>query len=154
MTKPITHRALKKRGRKLKEAPADAAARIEALAADGWSLLGIAKKLGTSADVLRRWTDENPALKEALDQGREEERFALHSMLFKKAVEKGDTVAAIFLLKSRHGYREGDQSEQGNRVSINFQLPAALPLENFKVIDHAATTNRLEHIPTSGAASS
>lgn len=136
-----------KAGRKRKVAPPDASEQIEALAADGWSKLGIAKKLNTSPDTLRRWLDEDEVLQEAFDRGRENERHALHSMLFKKAVEKGDSVAAMFLLKSRHGYREGDQSEQGNRVSINFQLPAAIALENFKVIEHAAANNRTERLP-------
>lgn len=145
MTRLDTTRPIK-RGRNRKVAPADAAELIEALAADGWSKLGIAKKLDTSPDTLRRWLDEDELLQDAFDRGRENERHALHSMLFKKAVEKGDSVAAMFLLKSRHGYREGDQSEQGNRVSINFQLPAAVALENFKVIDHAATDNRAERV--------
>jgi hypothetical protein len=43
----------------------------------------------------------------------------------------------MFLLKARHGYREGDQSEMGNKVSVTFNLPASLSLDQFhKVIDH------------------
>ena len=48
-------------------------------------------------------------------------------------------VPAIFLLKTRHGYREGDQTEQGNRVSVTFNLPGAQPLDAFRrgaVIEH------------------
>jgi hypothetical protein len=104
---------------------------IEACAADGFSVLGVAKMLGTSADTLRRWLAEYPDLKEAFDQGREAERYALHNKLFRAALEEGNTTAAIFLLKSKHGYREGDQGETANRVSITFQLPGAMPLEAF-----------------------
>jgi hypothetical protein len=46
----------------------------------------------------------------------------------------------MFLLKSRHGYREGDQSETANRVSITFALPSAMKAEEFKVIEHGAAT--------------
>ena len=148
MTKPITDRPLKSPGRKLKEPPANAAHRIEALSADGFSVLGIAKHLNTTPDVFRRWLDEYPDLKDAMDSGREIERHALHNMLFKAATEGGNTSAAMFLLKARHGYREGDQSEQGNRVSINFQLPAAMPMADFKVIEHGKSDNRIEPVST------
>lgn len=68
------------------------------------------------------------------------EHKVLFNALFQQA-QKGNTTAAIFLLKTRHGYREGDQSELANRVSINFQLPGAMPLAQFqqmrgKVIEH------------------
>ena len=40
-------------------------------------------------------------------------------------------VNAMFLLKSRHGYREGDPGEQGNRLNIVFNLPGAMTREDF-----------------------
>lgn len=146
MTKAITEHALKKRGRKPMQPPRDAATRIEALAADGWSILGIARQLGTYPDTFRRWLDEFPELQTAIDNGRENERQALHNMLYRQAMEKGNSTAAMFLLKARHGYREGDQSETGNKVQINFQLPGALSMSEFqnanpKVIDANTSTN-------------
>lgn len=148
MTRRITDRPLMKNGRKPKQPPPDAAERIEALAADGFTQVGIAKHLATSPDTLRRWLDEVPELADAFARGREDERHALHNMLFRAAVEGGNTSAAMFLLKSKHGYREGDQSEQGNRVSINFQLPAAMPLADFKVIENGTANNRVEPVST------
>jgi hypothetical protein len=142
MTERITDRPLKPRGRPLKKPPADAATRILTLASEGHSMLGIAGAFGTYPDVLRRWFDENPGLKEAFDQGRERERHTLHNALFKAATEGGNMVAAMFLLKSRHGYREGDQADASNRVAIQFNLPAALPLADFKVIEHAKSDDR------------
>ena len=91
---------------------------------------GIAAAMAISVDTFRKWLDEYPELNDAFDQGRERERAALHGKLYDAAME-GNTVAAMFLLKSRHGYREGDQGEQANRVSINFTLPGALPAEKF-----------------------
>jgi len=72
----------------------------------------------------------------ALDQGREKERHTLHNVLYTAATESGNTTAAMFLLKARHGYREGDQNEQANRVNIVFQLPGAMKLDQFKVIQN------------------
>ena len=122
-------------GRPPKQAPPDAAQRIEALAADGFSMRGVAAGLGTSQDTLRKWFELDPELKEAFEQGRERERQTLHNMLYRAATESGNTTAAMFLLKSRHGYREGDQVETGNRVSINFTLPGAMNIKDFEVIN-------------------
>lgn len=118
-------------GRKQKQPPPGAAVVIRAMAADGFSVIGIARKLGTCKGTLARWLDESEELREAFDQGREKERHALHNMLYKQAMEKGNSTAAMFLLKSRHGYREGDQNDTGNKVSIVFQLPGALPMQEF-----------------------
>ncbi|UZO97645.1 Hypothetical protein RMHFA_05589 [Roseomonas mucosa] len=74
--------------------------------------------------------------------GRDAEHNTLFNALFKAATEKGNATAAMFLLKARHGYREGDQSDIANRVSITFALPGAEKLEAVvkqdkkKIIDH------------------
>lgn len=134
MTAPITHRPLRKPGPKPLQPPADAAARIIALASDGFSVIGIAQHLGVGKDAFARWLDEDPALQEAFDQGREQERRALHNKLYRLAMEKDNAPAAMFLLKARHGYREGDQSDQAGRVNINIALPGAMTLSQFNAI--------------------
>lgn len=121
-------------GRPRKQPPADALQVIQDACAHGASKQGVAMAMGVSVDVLTRWMDEHPELKQAVDQGRERERQTLHDVLTTKAKE-GNIIAAMFLLKARHGYREGDQESQANRVSINFQIPGALPLDKFMVID-------------------
>jgi hypothetical protein len=75
--------------------------RIEALAASGHSKVGIARGLNTSTNTLARWIDEQPALQEALARGRASELLALHNVLYRAATEKGNIVAAMFLLKAR-----------------------------------------------------
>lgn len=123
----------------------DAAKRILALAKEGYSVSGIAGALGISPDTFLRWRDDYPELQRALDEGREREHVALFNTLYQSAMS-GNTTSAMFLLKCRHGYREGDQSELANRVSINFQLPGALPLEQFaRVIEHES--DRAEPLP-------
>jgi hypothetical protein len=118
MTKAINHRALKKPGRKPLDPPQDAALRIEELAADGFSKIGIAKRMGTCVDVLNKWL-EISELQEAFDNGRENERWALHNMLFRAAMEKGNITAAAIILNARHGYRQDDRAQIANKVSVN-----------------------------------
>jgi hypothetical protein len=105
-------------------------------------VIGIARGLNVSHVVFNRWLDEYSELAEALAQGREAERLFLHNSLY-RAAQKGNIIAAIFLLKARHGYREGDQTDAANKVSINFTLPGALEPEQFKVIEHETATKAL-----------
>ena len=131
-------------GRTLKQPPKNAVARIEELAAEGHTILGIAKNLKTSADVLRRWREEHPEIQNAIDRGRDGLHFELQNLLLQKA-RNGDTVAILFYLKSRFGWREGDQSDTGNKVQINFQLPGPMTIEQFekvRVIEHAKADDR------------
>lgn len=141
MTSRITHRPLKKPGRKPTPAPTVAAMmpvhtpdRIRALAADGFSIVGVAASLGVSKDQLQAWMTRDPALQDAFDQGREQERRALHNQLYRLAMEEKHASAAMFLLKARHGYREGDQGDHGNRVNVTIALPGAMTLQQFTAI--------------------
>jgi hypothetical protein len=139
MTKPITHRPLRKAGRKPVNAPAEAAQRIRALASDGFSIVGVAAAMGVGKDQLGAWMERDPALKEAFDEGREAERQTLHNQLFRLAMEKGNAPAAMFLLKARHGYREGDQSDQAGRVNVTIALPGAMTLQQFNALSKEGT---------------
>ena len=140
-----------------KHPPPDAAERIRALAADGWSVRGIAAHLGVGQDLLRdRWFVDHAELREAMELGREDERHTLHNRLYRIATEgtgKDAAIAAMFLLKARHGYREGDQQEQANRVAITFNIPAATPLDQFMTIDNDPADDRAQRVsaPTTRA---
>lgn len=123
-----------------KNPPHNAAEEILTLAATGFSLVGIGAHFRISEETLERWFDDYPALRQAFKAGREKERAALHNVLYTQAVEKGNIIAAMFLLKSRHGYREGDQSEAANKVAITFNLPGALTPEQFKLAKVAGVT--------------
>lgn len=123
-------------GRPKTPLPKNAAKIIETVAASGASLRGVCKSLHVSYTTLNRWMDENPELKEAFERGREMERQTLHSSIYDTATKgegRDKLLAAMFLLKSRHGYREGEQEQQGNRVQINFQLPGAKPMETYVI---------------------
>ena len=131
MTKPITNRALLKAGRKPTKVPADAAALIRDLAADGWSIVGIAYRMGVDPKTFNLWLEREPALQDAFALGREQERHTLHNVIYRKAVEKNDVTAAIMLLNSRHNYRT-DQADQAGRVSVTIALPGAMTLQQFR----------------------
>ena len=120
-------------GRPAKRPPADAADRVRALSAEGHSTVGIAQQLGVGRKTLDKWRAEFPAIDEAYREGVEHERYTLHSGLAQKARE-GNIVAAMFLLKARHSYVEGDQRDQGNRVSVTIALPGAMTLAQFNAI--------------------
>src|SRR5882757_3293867 len=90
---------------------------ITTLASTGFSKVGIARHFNISLRTFNRWLEEDDELAEAFKVGRDQERQSLHNVLYRLAVEGQDKIAAMFLLKSRHGYREGDQSEQSNRVA-------------------------------------
>ena len=138
-------------GRPRKEPPSDAAQRIRELSSEGHSQIGIANMLGVSEETLRRWMREDPELKEQYDLGREKERLTLTNLLYQRAMG-GDAISAMFLLKARHGYKEGEQPDTGNRVNITFQLPAALPLDSLPVIEHANPSDRAKPVPATGFA--
>lgn len=147
--KPIEEKSLFKPGRPRKEPPPDAIERIKEACATGASKVGVAMALGTSGDVLVRWLDEYPALKEAFTVGREKERQTLHNVLYQSAIGnngKDSLIASMFLLKSRHGYQEGQQEGQANRVSINFTIPGAQPLNQFLTVENEP--NRTQSLST------
>lgn len=128
-------------GRPRKVPPPDAAQRIQAAAAEGLTIPGVAMTLGVNVDVLRRWMGECPEFKEAFAFGRETERRTLHNVLYRAATEgtgKDSLIAAMFLLKARHGYKEGEQTDgQNSRVQIEIKLPGALaPAQYAEVVDH------------------
>lgn len=136
-------------GRPRKEPPPDAAEVIRQACATGANKIGVCMALGCSADVLDRWLDEDATLKEAFAHGREKERTTLHNVLYESAISgngKDSLIAAMFLLKSRHGYQEGQQESQANRVSVTFNIPAATPLNQFMVIDNEPN-HRAEPVP-------
>lgn len=101
-----------------KHPPAGAAKTIEDLAAQGHAKVGIAKRFGVSSSTLSRWCEEEEALQEAFEIGRETERQALHSLIAQAAItNKPANANAMFLLKTRHGYREQD-SPKGVSVDV------------------------------------
>ena len=77
------------------------------------------------------WLAESEPLRDALDYGKECERLELHTKL-RALSAKGNVIATLFLLKSRHGYNDqGGDGESAARVSVTFNLPGAMKPEQF-----------------------
>lgn len=123
------------RGGRYKPITDDMLPGIQEMAARGLWDREIAQSIGMSPTTFIERKKENPALQAALDAGRAVEHEKLHNALYTAAMN-GNIVAAIFLLKARHGYREQDAPrDAASQVVIN--LPGALPLEQFaKTINH------------------
>jgi transposase-like protein len=107
--------------------PANAIEEIERLAAQGYSIIGIAKSLGVSKETFKRWCEEDETLEEAFEVGRETERQALHALIVQSAVmNKPANANAMFLLKARHGYREMDSPYAKVDVNVNTVQPVMI----------------------------
>jgi hypothetical protein len=112
--------------------PADIYAVIEQAAAAHKSLRLIARDLGTTPEVLRRWFSDDPQLKWAHESGKASAEHELKMCLIEGARENDRlNLSALVVLKCVHAWREGDQGEQASRVNITFNMPAALSREEF-----------------------
>lgn len=82
--------------------------------------------------VFRNVRERQPEVQEALDRGRAKEHDALAAKLYETAME-GNVIAGMFLLKARHGYREGEPLKGGgSNVQVNINLPAAMTPEDYR----------------------
>lgn len=98
---------------------------IITMARGGHPLTAIAAALGMSTRVLRECRKRQPEVEEAIAVGLGGlEHELVHSLL--SAARKGNVAAAMFLLKTRHGYRETGQTDTAPRVAVQINLPAAL----------------------------
>jgi len=107
--------------------PDGAAEDIQRLAAEGFSQLGIAAHFKVSRVCFKRWIEEDEALNEAFELGRETERQALHAMVVASArANKPANVNAFFLLKARHGYIEADHKSANVNVNVAVAQPVLI----------------------------
>ncbi|TNF05895.1 MAG: hypothetical protein EP321_02055 [Sphingomonadales bacterium] len=100
---------------------------------DGYPKAAIAHALGVSAKTLDRLIRDDPELEAQVEAQRSFEEAELRDILMELA-RKGDTVAAIFLAKARHGWRDRDDAKlkveaQGGGVLV---VPAAVPLDQWE----------------------
>jgi hypothetical protein len=110
--------------------------RVERMAASGWRLKDIATALNLSVRGLDGIRKRDPELEAAIERGRGKEHQKLVAKLFDVATKgtgKEAVTAAIFLLKARHGYREGHAID-GDAGSVNVQinLPGAMTPDQYR----------------------
>lgn len=108
---------------------------VEQWAGAGATKRAIAARLRISDDSLRRIADRQPEVAQALAAGGMVHESLLVDKLTEAAKQGGrdGIIAAIFLLKARHGWREGE-GRDGAAVTTNVQvinLPAAMTPEQY-----------------------
>lgn len=121
--------------------PGDAQ-QIYRLAAAGHGTRSIAAKMQIGKGTFYRWLKDHPEIKEAYDAGMGHEEQELLSGL-RTLLKYGNAAAGIFLLKSRHGYREGETQVADNRIQVQLTLPAALSSEQYRQVLDVAKTPEL-----------
>jgi hypothetical protein len=104
---------------------------IRVLAANGAREQDIAQALRMNLRTWMRIKAEDEKALAAWEAGRAVEHEALRGVLFDKAIA-GNIAAAMFLLKTRHNYREkGDEGAGDQRVTVEFKLPGAMAPEQY-----------------------
>ena len=112
--------------RPFEKLPAGAKNHLEAMAATGLlSESAAATALGMPLSEFRRVIGEHKPSTAIWDNALAVERDQLLAALYNKAVE-GDTKAAQTLLAVRHGMSEKQPQGNSERVSVVFNLPAAM----------------------------
>jgi hypothetical protein len=110
-----------------KHPPQGAAEVIKRMASEGYSAIGIAAHFKVARTTLKRWMEEDESLEEAFEQGKETERQALHALIVQSAVlNKPANANAMFLLKTKHGYREFDSPNTKVDVNVNAVQPVMI----------------------------
>lgn len=108
---------------------------VREVTAKGLSEREICKRLGINRNTWKRWKDEDEALLDALEDGREELADWIMGK-FEEKVNKGDTIALIFLAKAKLGWRDrGDASgSSGPATQVNIHIPPAMTQEEFESV--------------------
>lgn len=111
--------------------------KISRLASRGVNEVDIVKALGISYPAWLRIKDEDEKARQALDEARRKEEAELVGVLYEAAVNEKNLTAAMFLLKARHGYKEGSERVQANQVNVKITLPGAKdPVQYLKEVDN------------------
>ena len=113
-------------------------AKIRRLGARGVSEVDITKALGISFPTWKRLKEEDEQALEALEEARREEESELVGVLYEAAVKDKNLTAAMFLLKARHGYKEGADKIDATQVNVKITLPGAKdPVQYLEEVEHA-----------------
>ena len=118
-------------GRKKITLPSNGLDTIRNLAERGVKETDIVKALGISYPTWLRIKEENEEARQVLEEARQIEENKLFGVLYEKAM-KGDATSAMFLLKTRHGYLEGNQQVNANQVNVKITLPGSMDPEDYR----------------------
>jgi hypothetical protein len=114
---------------------------------DGYPQAAIAKALSISAPTLRRLMADDRELMDAVEAQRSFEEAELRDILMHLA-RHGDTVAAIFLAKARHGWRDRDDGKrEPEKVGGVLLVPAPMDLDTWSAAAAAQQAQFRERNP-------
>jgi hypothetical protein len=108
--------------------------RVKAALLEGYPKAAIARALSASVKTLDRLIKDDPELEGEVEAQRSFEEVELRDILMELA-RKGDTVAAIFLAKARHGWRDRDDGKLKieNQVGGVLVVPGPVPLDEWSI---------------------
>lgn len=94
----------------------------------------IARALGITVKTLKRILDDEPELTNAVDAAKEAEEAELRDCLMRSA-RGGSDIAALFLLKTRHGYRDRDdgKAKVDNSGCGVLLVPGTMPFDEWSL---------------------
>ncbi len=109
--------------------------RVQGALLRGYPLAAIAKALCVSIPTLKRLMADDPDLQAEVEAQRSFEETELRDILMELA-RKGDTVAAIFLAKARHGWRDRDDAKALRAIEDGkggvLLIPSPVPLDEWE----------------------
>ena len=106
---------------------------IEKLAANGVALGTIAKCIGMNGQTFYRLRRDNEEIASVVEVGRSALETEMVGLLV-KAARKGSQIAAMFILKSMRGFKEGQAREIVNKTEINITMGKAMSQDEFNKI--------------------
>lgn len=108
----------------------DNRARVAQALADGYPKAAVARALRVSVKTLDRLIRDDAELQDMVEAQRSFEEAELRDILMELA-RRGDTVAAIFLAKARHGWRDRDDGKlrlDAGKAGGVLVVPGTMPL--------------------------
>ena len=109
-------------------------ARVMQALVDGYPLAAIGRALTVTVPTLKRLIAADADLEAQVEAQRSFEEGELRDILMELA-RHGDTVAAIFLAKARHGWRDRDEAK-GREATIGggvLVVPGLMPLDEWSI---------------------
>ena len=110
---------------------------VESMLAEGFAQKAVARQLGIDPKTFREIRKRDPELEAAVDRGLAKAEKDLVDLLM-EAARGGNVASAMFLLKTRHGYREQGPVEGSAVPQVNIVIPPKMSAEDFRVIDGTA----------------
>jgi len=106
--------------------------KISRLAERGVNETDICKALDISFPTWKRLKEEDEQAMQALQEARRKEEAELVGVLYEAATVDKNLTAAMFLLKARHGYKEGADQRQAQQLNVKISVPGAMNEDEYE----------------------